>query len=92
MKVIAIIQARMGSTRLPGKVLNKVQDKPLLEYQIDRVKKAKTIDEIVIATTTKDNDNQIVDLCKRLSLPYYRGQKRMFYHVIMSQLQSSKQM
>lgn len=73
MKVIAIIQARMGSTRLPGKVLNKVQDKPLLEYQIDRVKKAKTIDEIVIATTTKDNDNQIVDLCKRLSLPYYRG-------------------
>ncbi|HEK9103242.1 glycosyltransferase family protein [Bacillus cereus] len=73
MKVAAIIQARMGSTRLPGKILKKVLDKTLLEYQIERVKKAKTIDQIIVATTTKLNDNPIIELCKQLSVPYYRG-------------------
>lgn len=73
MKVAAIIQARMGSTRLPGKVLKKVLGKTLLEYQIERVKRAKTIDEIIVATTTKKSDDQIVQLCQQLSIPYYRG-------------------
>jgi len=72
-KVAAIIQARMGSTRLPGKVLKKVLGKTLLEYQIERVKRAKTIDEIIIATTTKESDDPIVQLCQQLSIPYYRG-------------------
>jgi len=72
-KVAAIIQARMGSTRLPGKILKKVLDKTLLEYQIERVKRANTIDEIIIATTTKESDDQIVRLCQQLSIPYYRG-------------------
>jgi spore coat polysaccharide biosynthesis protein SpsF len=72
-KVAAIIQARMGSTRLPGKVLKKILGKTLLEYQIERVKRAKTIDEIIIATTTKESDDQIVQLCQQLSIPYYRG-------------------
>lgn len=73
MKVAAIIQARMGSTRLPGKVLKKVLGKTLLEYQIERVKRAKAIDEIIIATTTKESDDPIVQLCQQLSIPYYRG-------------------
>ncbi|MCG6173186.1 glycosyltransferase family protein [Anoxybacillus sp. LAT_35] len=73
MKVAAIIQARMGSTRLPGKVLKKVLGKTLLEYQMERVKKAKTIDEMIIATTTKESDDPIVQLCQQLSIPYYRG-------------------
>ncbi|RDE29630.1 cytidylyltransferase domain-containing protein [Parageobacillus thermoglucosidasius] len=73
MKVAAIIQARMSSTRLPGKILKKVLDKTLLEYQIERVKRAKTIDEIIIATTTKKSDDRIVQLCQQLSIPYYRG-------------------
>ncbi|RCW77359.1 cytidylyltransferase domain-containing protein [Saliterribacillus persicus] len=73
MKVVAIIQARMGSTRLPGKVLKKVLDKPLLEYQIERVKRSKLIDEIVIATTTNEADELIIDFCERLSISYYRG-------------------
>ncbi|WP_117017289.1 cytidylyltransferase domain-containing protein [Aeribacillus pallidus] len=73
MKVAAIIQARMGSTRLPGKILKKVLDKTLLEYQIERVKRAKSIDEIIIATTTKESDDQIVQLCQQLSILYYRG-------------------
>lgn len=73
MKVVAIIQARMGSTRLPGKIMRKVLDKPLLEYQIERVKRAKLIHEIVIATTTKNTEQPIIDLCERLFIPYYRG-------------------
>ncbi|PEJ59106.1 acylneuraminate cytidylyltransferase [Bacillus sp. AFS002410] len=73
MKVVAIIQARMGSTRLPGKVLLKVLNKPLLAYQIERVKRAKLIDEIVVATTTNEIDQKIVDFCEFMSLSYYRG-------------------
>jgi spore coat polysaccharide biosynthesis protein SpsF len=73
MKVAAIIQARMGSTRLPRKVLKEVLGKSLLEYQIERVKRAKMIDEIIIATTIKEEDNPIVKLCEKLSIPYYRG-------------------
>ncbi|WP_088013977.1 cytidylyltransferase domain-containing protein [Gottfriedia acidiceleris] len=73
MKVVAIIQARMGSTRLPGKVLLKVLNKPLLAYQVERVKRSKLINEIVIATTTNDIDQEIVDFCELMSLSYYRG-------------------
>ncbi|WP_129691775.1 cytidylyltransferase domain-containing protein [Gottfriedia acidiceleris] len=73
MKVVAIIQARMGSSRLPGKVLRKVLNKPLLEYQIERVKRAKCINEIIIATTINETDQKIVDFCELLSLTYYRG-------------------
>ncbi|PEB51543.1 acylneuraminate cytidylyltransferase [Bacillus pseudomycoides] len=73
MKVAAIIQARMGSTRLPGKIMKKVLDKTLLEYQIERVKRAKTINQIIVATTTNKKDNPIIELCKQISVPYYRG-------------------
>ncbi|MCM3663651.1 glycosyltransferase family protein [Mesobacillus subterraneus] len=73
MKVAAIIQARMGSTRLPGKILKTVNGKTLLEYQIERVERAKLIDEIIIATTIKESDDPIVQLCQQLSIPYYRG-------------------
>jgi len=73
MKVAAIIQARMGSTRLPGKILKKVLGKTLLEYQIERVKRSQQINQIIIATTTKDSDDPIVQLCDQLSIPYYRG-------------------
>jgi spore coat polysaccharide biosynthesis protein SpsF len=73
MKVAAIIQARMNSTRLPGKVMKKILDKTLLEYQIERVRRAKSIDQIIIATTTKESDNPIIELCQRLAIPYYRG-------------------
>jgi len=63
----------MGSIRLPGKVLKKVLDKPLLEYQIERVKRAKHIDKIVIATTTNDLDQPIIELCEKLSTSYFCG-------------------
>lgn len=73
MKVVAIIQARMGSTRLPGKVLKTVNGIPLLTYQLERLKTVKTIDELVIATTTKEADEPIVAFCLEHGIPYYRG-------------------
>ncbi|GAA0319219.1 glycosyltransferase family protein [Bacillus carboniphilus] len=76
MKVAAIIQARMGSTRLPGKILKTVNEKPLLEYQLERVQLAKTIDQIIVATTIKDTELPIVELCKRLGIDYYRGSEQ----------------
>lgn len=71
--VICIIQARIGSTRLPGKVLKKICDKTVLEHDIDRLKSIKSIDKIVIATTTLERDNIIVEEAKRLGVSYFRG-------------------
>lgn len=73
MKTVIIVQSRMTSTRLPGKVLKCVMNKPLLEYQIDRLRRVSFADEIVIATTTNDSDTPIVELCQRLETPYFRG-------------------
>lgn len=73
MKTVIIVQARMTSSRLPGKVLRSVLNKPLLEFQMERLKRVKLADGIVIATTINDTDIPIVSLCERLSILYYRG-------------------
>lgn len=70
---VAIIQARMSSSRLPGKVLRQVEGKPLIEYQIERVKKANLIDKIVIATTLSEADMCIYDFCKEVGVECFRG-------------------
>ncbi len=72
-KVIAIIQARMGSTRLPGKSLIEIEGKTLLEHIINRVRYSKTIDEIIIATTTNQEDKAIVNLVEKLKVKAYTG-------------------
>lgn len=73
MKVVCIVQARVGSTRLPGKVLKKICGKTVLEHDIDRLKRIKNIDEIIIATTTLEKDNAIVKECQRLGVKCFRG-------------------
>ncbi|BFN05018.1 cytidylyltransferase domain-containing protein [Clostridium tetani] len=73
MKVVCIVQARIGSTRLPGKVLKKICGKTVLEHDIDRLRKIKNIDEIIIATTILEKDNAIVKECERLGVKYFRG-------------------
>ncbi len=75
-KNLCIIQARMGSTRLPKKVLLRVNDIPLLEYEIKRVKLAKKIDKIVVATTTEKEDGKIEALCKKLRINCFRGPEK----------------
>lgn len=62
MKVGIIVQARMGSSRLPGKVLMKIQDKTILEHVFDRLKQCKKVDEIILATTLEESDNPIAGL------------------------------
>lgn len=73
MKVVAIIQARMGSTRLPGKVLLDLAGEPMLVRDMNRLLRADTLDEIVIATTVESRDDVIVDLCQERGWPRFRG-------------------
>ena len=72
-RVVAIIQARMGSTRLPGKILEKVGDKPLLEILVNRLKKSQFIDDVVIATTNNKSDDVVEKFSQDLNINYYRG-------------------
>lgn len=73
MKTLIIIQARMTSTRLPGKILKPVLGKTLLEYQLERLAQVSNADGIVVATTTNETDQPIVDLCNALAVPVSRG-------------------
>ena len=66
MVIAIIVQARMASTRLPGKVLKKIFGKTLLEHLISRLKKVKSADKIIVATTTKQRDGKIVKVAKKL--------------------------
>ena len=63
----------MGSTRLPGKVLMEVNDRPLLAYQLDRISKSKKLDKIVIATSILEKDDVIENFCKEYGVDCYRG-------------------
>ncbi|PAJ72200.1 hypothetical protein CJF42_22530 [Pseudoalteromonas sp. NBT06-2] len=71
--ILAIIQARMGSTRLPGKVLKPLLGKPMLAHQISRIKKCTKIDKLVIATSNLEQDNDIYKLAQSFNIPCYRG-------------------
>ena len=73
MKIAAIIEARMGSTRLPGKTMAKVVGKPMLELMIERVKRSKLINEVIVATTENTDEKEIIDLTNRLKIPCFRG-------------------
>jgi spore coat polysaccharide biosynthesis protein SpsF len=75
-KTLAIIQARFGSTRLPGKVLKKINAKSLLEIGLNRISKSKKIDKIVVATTDNRIDEAIVDEVKKLGFDYFRGSEK----------------
>lgn len=71
--IAAIIQARIGSTRLPGKVLQRAGGKTLLEHVIKRLQKAKTIETIIVATTLAQKDNPVVREATRLGVSVFRG-------------------
>ena len=73
MRVVAIVQARMGSSRLPGKVLKEILGKPVLWHLINRLKRANLIDKIVIATTVKEIDKPILELAEKLGIDGFAG-------------------
>lgn len=72
-KVVASIEARMGSSRLPGKTMKKILDKSMLELMIERIKNCKMIDQIIIATSNSKNDDIIENLAQKLSVTCFRG-------------------
>lgn len=72
-KIIAVIQARMGSTRLPGKVLADIEGKPLIWHIYNRLQKISTISEIIISTTTKLKDKPLIEFAKKEKISYYAG-------------------
>lgn len=73
MKVLAITQARAGSTRLPNKILKDVKGKALLEVHVQRIQSSKRISKLVVATTTNPKDNAVVQLCQKLRVSFFRG-------------------
>ena len=73
MRRVAIIQARMTSVRLPGKVLMDLEGRPMLERQVERLARCQRLDEIVLAVTANAADDPLVDLARRLGLRWHRG-------------------
>ncbi|MDD5544357.1 MAG: glycosyltransferase family protein [Acidobacteriia bacterium] len=73
MKTVAIIQARMSSTRLPGKVMAAIGGIPLLERVVRRAKQARTLDIVAVATTDRPSDNLVANCCRDIGIPYFRG-------------------
>jgi spore coat polysaccharide biosynthesis protein SpsF len=73
MNRVVVVQARMTSTRLPGKVLLDLAGRPMLERQLERLKRCARADEIVLAVTTNPDDEPLVALARRLGLRWHRG-------------------
>ncbi|MBN4066698.1 glycosyltransferase family protein [Simkania negevensis] len=73
MKKVIIVQARMRSKRLPGKILKEVLGKPLLSYQLERLKRVTSVDSVVVATSTNEADDPVANLCSSLGVLCSRG-------------------
>jgi spore coat polysaccharide biosynthesis protein SpsF len=71
--VVTVIQARCGSTRLPGKVLLPLGRSTVLECMVERVMQARLAGAVVVATTTDPADDAVVSVCERADIPFYRG-------------------
>jgi glutamate-1-semialdehyde 2,1-aminomutase/spore coat polysaccharide biosynthesis protein SpsF len=71
--VVAIIQARMGSSRLPGKSLAMIEERPMLWHVIQRVRRAALVDRVVVATSTSPADDAIEQMCREDGVPCHRG-------------------
>jgi spore coat polysaccharide biosynthesis protein SpsF len=73
MKIVVVVQARTGSTRLPGKILRPLAGRPVLERQLERISAARGPFELVVATTIDPADDAVVDLCRRVGVRCFRG-------------------
>lgn len=72
-KIVAIIQARMAASRLPGKVLLEIGDRPMLGWVLERTHRAETLDAVVVATTDDPSDDPVAEYCEAQGYPVYRG-------------------
>ena len=87
-KIAAIIEARMSSSRLPGKVLKMIGNKPSLLHTIHRLRMVKNIDDIIVATTYNKSDDLIVNFCKKNKVSFCRGSEQ---NVLNRVLKTAKQ-
>jgi len=83
MNINVSIEARMTSTRLPGKVMMPINGKINLAIMIDRIKKSKLIDNIIVATTINPQDDEIVHWCKKNNIDYFRGSENNVYERVL---------
>ena len=73
MNIVCTIEARMNSTRFPGKILKKICGKTILEILINQVKMSKRLNNVVVATTKNKNDSAIIKVCQKNNVNFYRG-------------------
>ena len=73
MSVAVVVQARMGSSRLPGKVLKNIAGRPMLSYQMERLRRVKRADRLVIATSDRPADDALAAFCKKENIDCVRG-------------------
>jgi spore coat polysaccharide biosynthesis protein SpsF len=72
-KIVAIIQGRMSSSRLPGKILSDIAGQPMLTRVFTRTSRARTLDEVIFATTTDTSDDPVAEYCDFSGIPFTRG-------------------
>lgn len=75
MKVLCIVQARMGSERLPGKVIKPILGKPMILYTLDRLKRSKYVNEIVLATSISEKEEPLVQVVRQEGYNIFRGEE-----------------
>jgi len=75
MRVIAFLQARTDSTRLPNKVLKNIIGKPMIIHQLERTKRSNCIDEIILVTSKESSDDELVNIVTKEGYGIYRGSK-----------------
>lgn len=83
MKINISIEARMTSSRLPGKVLKPINGIPNLELMINRIKNSQYVNDIIVATTINSQDDEIVNWCEKNSINYFRGSENNVYERVL---------
>ena len=73
MSVICLLQARMSSTRLPGKVLMDLLGQPMILHQLKRIKRSNLLDDIIVATSSEKTDDDLAGICRSAGFKVYRG-------------------
>ena len=71
--ILAIVQARMGSSRFPGKMLARLADKPLIIHALERVSKAKLVNRVILASTTSLKDKELLNYVSKLGFDVFAG-------------------
>lgn len=73
MRTVALIQARMSSSRFPGKVVADLAGRPMIEFMVERVRRAETLDDVVVVTSVDASDDPLAALLAARNIPYFRG-------------------